>query len=150
MRSDRLTRGVAFATVTAIAAASAAANSLEVDGIRYFWLDDDQMISMRFARNVAQGFGFVWNPNEAVEGYTNFLWVAVMAALHALPIGDAHASLAVKIVNWALSCEVLLLAERLLLRFHPRPGVLLPALVRRSPSASTCCSGRSMGSRPRC
>ena len=42
--------------------------SLVLDGTRYFWLDDDQMVSRRYARNLAEGVGFVWNPGERVEG----------------------------------------------------------------------------------
>src|SRR5207253_1595485 len=53
-------------------------NSAVVKGVRYFWLDDDQMISMRYARNLAHGHGLTWNPGEYVEGYTNFLWTVIM------------------------------------------------------------------------
>ncbi len=42
---------------------------------------EDAFITFRFARNLAQGHGLVWNIGEApVEGYTNFLWL-VLAAL---------------------------------------------------------------------
>jgi arylsulfatase A-like enzyme len=44
------------------------------------FLGDDAFISFRYARNLAEGNGLVWNPGEAVEGYTNFLWVLMMAA----------------------------------------------------------------------
>jgi arabinofuranosyltransferase len=46
----------------------------------YHLLGDDAFISFRYARNLAEGHGLVWNPGEAVEGYTNFLWVLLMAA----------------------------------------------------------------------
>jgi arabinofuranosyltransferase len=46
----------------------------------YRLLGDDAFISFRYARNLAEGHGLVWNPGEAVEGYTNFLWVLLMAA----------------------------------------------------------------------
>ena len=49
-----------------------------IDGTRYFFLDDDQMVSMRFARNLAEGHGLVWNPGERVEGYSNLGWTLVM------------------------------------------------------------------------
>ena len=65
--------------------ASLLANSAVIDGTRYFWLDDDQMISMRYARNPADGLGPVWNAGERVEGYTNFLWMTVMAAVQGKP-----------------------------------------------------------------
>ncbi len=42
---------------------------------------EDSFIAFRFARNLAGGFGLVWNPGEApVEGYTNLLWVVLCAA----------------------------------------------------------------------
>jgi hypothetical protein len=45
----------------------------------YHFLGDDAFISFRYARNLVEGHGLVWNPGEAVEGYTNFLWVLLMA-----------------------------------------------------------------------
>jgi hypothetical protein len=45
------------------------------------------MISMRYAKHLAQGFGLVWNPGETpVEGFTNPLWTLYMAVMHLLPI----------------------------------------------------------------
>ncbi|MCD6351268.1 MAG: hypothetical protein J7M26_04015 [Armatimonadetes bacterium] len=41
---------------------------------------DDAYISFRYARNLAEGQGLVFNPGERVEGYTNFLWVLLIAA----------------------------------------------------------------------
>ncbi|HET7011845.1 MAG TPA: hypothetical protein VFI11_13795, partial [Anaerolineales bacterium] len=38
------------------------------DGLRYFSLSDDAMISMRYAWNLSHGSGLVWNPGERVEG----------------------------------------------------------------------------------
>ncbi len=48
---------------------------------RFDWVCDDAFISFRYARNFASGLGLVYNPGEspAVEGYTNFLWVLIMA-----------------------------------------------------------------------
>jgi hypothetical protein len=40
---------------------------------------DDAFISFRYAENLAMGFGPVFNPGERVEGYTNFLWVMLIA-----------------------------------------------------------------------
>ncbi|MBI2941588.1 MAG: hypothetical protein HYY04_14230 [Chloroflexi bacterium] len=40
---------------------------------------DDAYISFRYAVNWAHGFGPVFNPGERVEGYTNFLWMAMLA-----------------------------------------------------------------------
>ena len=42
---------------------------------------DDAFISFRYARNLVEGHGLVYNPGEHVEGYSNFLWVLLEAAL---------------------------------------------------------------------
>ena len=47
---------------------------------RYWFICDDAFISFRYARNLATGHGLVFNPGfERVEGYTNFLWVLMLA-----------------------------------------------------------------------
>ena len=43
------------------------------------FLGDDAFISFRYARHLANGEGLTWNPGERVEGYTNFLWVVLIA-----------------------------------------------------------------------
>ncbi len=44
---------------------------------------DDTFITLRYARNLAHGFGLTWNPGEApAEGYTSFGWTVVMAPFH--------------------------------------------------------------------
>ena len=43
---------------------------------------DDAYISFRYSDNLAHGHGLVWNVGEdPVEGYTNFLWVLLGAAM---------------------------------------------------------------------
>jgi hypothetical protein len=42
---------------------------------------DDLFISLRYARNLADGLGAVYNVGERVEGYTTPLWVFVLAGL---------------------------------------------------------------------
>ncbi len=43
------------------------------------WKLDDAYISFVYARNWVDGKGIVFNEGERVEGYTCFLWVALMA-----------------------------------------------------------------------
>lgn len=43
-------------------------------------LVDDAFISFRYARNLIDGFGLVWNPREYLESYSNFLWLMLIAA----------------------------------------------------------------------
>ncbi len=42
---------------------------------------DDSYITLRYARNLADGKGLTFNPPEKVEGYTNFLMVIFLAIL---------------------------------------------------------------------
>jgi hypothetical protein len=41
---------------------------------------DDAYISYRYARNLVEGYGLVYNPGEYVEGFTNPLWTLGVAA----------------------------------------------------------------------
>ncbi len=43
------------------------------------WIQDDAYISFRYARNLVDGHGLVFNPGDRVEGYTNFLWTVLSA-----------------------------------------------------------------------
>jgi len=39
---------------------------------------EDSFIGFRYAKNLAEGYGLVWNVGELpVEGYTNFLWIMI-------------------------------------------------------------------------
>lgn len=79
-----------------------------VHGEVYFTLFDDAMISMSYARNLAEGHGLVWNPGESpVEGYSNFLWTLWMAALHRLPLPMSKTSLAVMLSGAAFLLALL-------------------------------------------
>ena len=53
---------------------------------RFDFLCDDAYISFRYARNLASGEGLAFNPGRTppVEGYSNFLWVLLMALAEAL------------------------------------------------------------------
>ena len=44
------------------------------------WVCDDALISFRYAENLVDGHGLVFNAGEKVEGYTNFLWTVIIAA----------------------------------------------------------------------
>jgi hypothetical protein len=74
--------------------------SFEVDGQRIWCLWDDAMISMRYAENLVQGHGLVWNPGETpVQGYSNLGVTLVMAAVHLLPLSKLHSSLVFQLIN---------------------------------------------------
>jgi len=43
------------------------------------WTLDDAFITFRYSENLAQGLGPVYNAGDRVEGYTNFLWMFILA-----------------------------------------------------------------------
>ena len=99
-----------------------------VNGDVYFTLFDDAMISMRYARNLAEGHGLVWNAGQApVEGYTNFLWTLWMAALHLSPASESKISLLV-MLSGALILVVNLSIMRLI-AMRLAPGAPLAAAL---------------------
>ena len=50
---------------------------------------DDTYISCRYARNLIEGHGLVYNIGERVEGYTNFLWTLLIAFFYWITSWDA-------------------------------------------------------------
>lgn len=64
---------------------------------RVFCLFDDAMISMRYADNLAEGNGPVWNAFQKVEGITNPLWTCLMALFHQLPLSAFKISFLVQL-----------------------------------------------------
>ncbi len=77
-----------------------AGTSFVIRDERYFTLVDDAMISMRYAKNLAQGHGLVWNIGQPpVEGFTNLGWTLYMALLHVFSLPASKISLAVMLTS---------------------------------------------------
>jgi hypothetical protein len=77
--------------------------------LRYFVLFDDEMISMKYAFNLAHGAGLVWNAGKIpVEGYTNFFWTILMAGFHLLPVPLEKMSLFIQVFAAFLSSLTIL------------------------------------------
>ncbi len=53
----------------------------------YRFLGDDGFIAFRFSKNLVDGHGLVYNVGERVEGYTQFLWVLLVALGMKLGVG---------------------------------------------------------------
>ncbi len=47
----------------------------------WFYTVEDAYISFRYAENLLEGKGLVYNAGDRVEGYTNFLWVLILSVL---------------------------------------------------------------------
>ncbi len=74
--------------------------AFRIQGILYFTLVDDAMVSMRYAHHLAQGFGAVWNVGDKpVEGFTNPGWMFFMAFLHLFAIPASKISLGIMIAS---------------------------------------------------
>jgi len=69
-------------------------------GLFINWINDDAYISYRYAENLRAGKGLVFNPGERVEGFSNFLWVIILASFNLLGISPLLAS---KILSFGLS-----------------------------------------------
>ena len=85
------------------------------------WLCDDAFISFRYARNLADGHGLVFNPGERIEGMTNWLWTVMLAAGMKLGLQPESVSLVVGIAAYIASVGLLLWSER---RFLERIGMV--------------------------
>jgi hypothetical protein len=132
VRGGRLSRyAVAWAVVaTALVTVSGIDAHGILDGGRsVFQLEDDAMISMRYARNLAHGLGLVYNAGERVEGYTNFLWVLVMAVVHVVGIPDRLTSAVVIVIDGVLVAGAVLLVGRILHRHHVAAALVLVACL---------------------
>src|SRR5207249_2428041 len=80
---------------------------------------DDSFISYRFAHNWAQGLGPVYQPGDRVEGYTSFLWVALLALCGRLGLDPETASKAIGLVSAAAVLPVVYLLARRLVGNRP-------------------------------
>jgi hypothetical protein len=128
-RWDRIALALAIAFLAFLFWRNALVASRVIDGTRYFTLDDDVMVSMRYGRNLAEGQGLVWNPGERVEGYTNFLWTLIAGAAHLLPVPDAKMSLVVMVISFVLLSSTLYLSVRMARHFAPRSHAVTPILL---------------------
>src|SRR5512141_611212 len=53
----------------------------------------DAYISFRYAQNAILGHGLVFNPGERVEGFTNFLWTALMTPFEGIGVDVGRLSI---------------------------------------------------------
>ncbi|HLK36602.1 MAG TPA: glycosyltransferase family 39 protein [Polyangiaceae bacterium] len=93
---------------------------------------DDAFISYRYARNLVRGDGLVFNPGEHVEGYTNLLYVLLMAIPFALDWNVLWFSVSINCVFTFAAW--FLLVRHLRARFGVREAVLGGFLFALSPS----------------
>lgn len=98
--------------------------ALFVVGQRY-WIDDS-FISFRYARNWVEGHGLVFNAGAPpVEGYTNFLWLALTSLGMRLGFDAIHVAQALSVVAQGIT----LMLTFALARSHPGPRRAAGALI---------------------
>ena len=88
---------------------------------------DDSWIHLHFARNLAEGAGFAYNPGVPVAGSTAPLWTLVLAA--GARIAGASLMTAKTIGVVAAATTVLLLRRTALAWGAPRPAALAGAIA---------------------
>ena len=83
---------------------------------------DDAYIVYRYARSLASGAGFTFNPGERVEGVTCFLWTLVLTPVHAIGLSLPKVA-PVLTALFGLGCLVLVAQRRDTV--DPLPAALL-------------------------
>lgn len=92
-----------------------------INGVTYFTLVDDAMISMRYARNLSLGHGLVWNVGETpVQGFTNTGWVFLMSFIHLLNFPENLISLFVMIISLIIIIASLLIFHSICSEIIPK------------------------------
>ncbi|HKQ61967.1 MAG TPA: hypothetical protein VJS92_11805 [Candidatus Polarisedimenticolaceae bacterium] len=92
------------------------------------FLIDDAYISFRYAANLADGQGLVFNAGERVEGYSNLLWVLLLAAGARLGLEPEWLSQALGLAAGFALVPLAAIAARRLLPADAAALALLPAL----------------------
>ena len=75
--------------------------------VQLAWLSDDGFISFRYAQNLAEGRGLVYNAGEYVEGYTNLLFTLLLAGFMRLGAPPEIMSHVLGISCWLTQAGVL-------------------------------------------
>jgi len=104
--------------------------SFTIAGTRYFVLFEDAMISMRYARHLADGHGLVWNIGEPpIEGFTNLLWVLWMSVAHTLGLSESKISLFIMLSGVAILLATGLVASKVARKVSTSPWVPVAVLA---------------------
>lgn len=93
---------------------------------------DDAYISFRYLDNFIAGEGLVFNSGERVEGYSNFLWIMVLAPLRWLGLKAETAAMLLSIVSylilcWSVSKSALVVTGNLII--DKKQFLILPTLL---------------------
>lgn len=85
---------------------------------------DDAYISYRYARNLASGMGLTFNPGERVEGYSNLLYVLLLAPAFLIVRDSGIHPLAVAVNGACAVAALILFQRRLRALYGERPAAM--------------------------
>jgi arabinofuranosyltransferase len=128
------------------AALVASAAFLIWHSLRFNFVTDDAYISFVYSRNLAEHGELTFNLGDRVEGYSNFSWTVLLAALMRLGIDPEIAS---RVLGTACGVGVLLVAARLTRRALPARASAwsaLPAALLAASSGFACWSSGGLES----
>jgi hypothetical protein len=108
---------------------------------KYYFLSDDAFISFRYADNFVSGDGLVFNAGERVEGYTNFLWVLLMAGGLTFDLPPEVLSNVLGIASGAAILGVLARFHAGILGWHSPFVWVIPAVLAVSRTFTAWCTG---------
>lgn len=87
---------------------------------------DDALITLRYAQRLLDGHGLTWTDGEPVEGYSNFLWLLLMAGMGALGL---DLIVAARLVGFLGMLAVPITAVVWFVRRHDRRQVVWPLVT---------------------
>jgi tetratricopeptide (TPR) repeat protein len=90
------------------------------------FVQDDSYITYRYARNVVRGYGPVFNPGERVEGYSNFLWMILLASLGTIGIPFSAIITLSQVLGVLSGIGVIIVFFLLLRKYSTGPPALTP------------------------
>jgi hypothetical protein len=90
---------------------------------------DDAFITFRYSKHLADGLGPDWNSTGHVEGYSSFLWMALLAALHKLGMDIEDAARLLDYVTALGTLLAVVAIWRLWSREEPGSGIESPLVL---------------------
>ncbi|MGB6383067.1 MAG: hypothetical protein WBG51_17995, partial [Syntrophobacteria bacterium] len=112
---------------------------------RYNFISDDSFITLRYARNLVQGEGLVFNPGERVEGFTSMLWTLLLSLCGLIGIDLLAAA---RILGVVAGLTTIILTYRLFYALNASPvqsvlGLFAPLMLAVN-GAFACWAGSGM------
>lgn len=86
------------------------------------FLTDDSLISLRYAHRLINGFGLTWTEGIRVEGYSNLLWILLVAFLGKIGVDLIVAS---RILGLLFTLAIIPIAINYVVKRYEKPFIIL-------------------------